>query len=295
MQEIVARVDGSPIGRFEFENCIQEYALEQCGKKADALSAQERKDAEQFALVKLIARELMYLAALRQGVVANEADVSTLIDKTIADYRSLEDFERALGLGGIDLGVYRRIIRKDMTVNLMNDAKLAEISDPADAEIAAVYDAYPEKMVNPAQVRARHILITISEGDIPGAMKMIEGVRKQCGEKPFPILAQEFSHCPSASEGGGLGWFTRRDMPEPFAEAAFALQPGEISDPVQTTLGLHLIELLERKEEERLSLEQATPRIRKFLIQEKSAQLLETWVEELKEQATIEVLIDIGE
>ena len=67
------------------------------------------------------------------------------------------------------------------------------------------------------------------------------------GGEDFTAVAQELSTDQStAANGGDLGWFTREEMVEPFAEAAFALEPGSISDPVETEFGWHVIQVLER-------------------------------------------------
>ena len=77
-------------------------------------------------------------------------------------------------------------------------------------------------------------------------------------------------------------------MVQPFEEAVFSLQVGEISDVVATQFGFHLIKLVEREEDTALSLEEARPQIIKFIKEESSTKILKAWVEELKERATIE-------
>jgi parvulin-like peptidyl-prolyl isomerase len=66
-------------------------------------------------------------------------------------------------------------------------------------------------------------------------------IKKLADGESFEELAQKFSKCPSGKQGGDLGPFGKGQMVAPFEEAAFALEPGEISQPVQTQFGYHLI------------------------------------------------------
>ena len=85
------------------------------------------------------------------------------------------------------------------------------------------------------QVRARHILVpTLNE-----AMDLHTKVKS--GED-FGSLAKQFSKCPSGQNGGDLGMFGRGQMVKPFEDAAFGLDVGGLSEPVQTQFGYHLIQ-----------------------------------------------------
>ncbi len=85
-----------------------------------------------------------------------------------------------------------------------------------------------------SSIRARHILVD-HDYEVKDLLKKIdEGAA-------FEDLARDYSKCPSSSEGGDLGHFSRGQMVKPFEDAAFGLEVGEISDPVQTQFGYHLI------------------------------------------------------
>ncbi len=85
------------------------------------------------------------------------------------------------------------------------------------------------------KIKARHILVSeeFQVGDLQ--KKLQEG-------KSFESLAKEFSSCPSSQSGGDLGEFGKGMMVKPFEDAAFALQVGEVSGPVRTQFGFHLIQ-----------------------------------------------------
>jgi peptidyl-prolyl cis-trans isomerase C len=85
------------------------------------------------------------------------------------------------------------------------------------------------------QIQARHILVE-------NQYEAEDLLRKFNAGTPFEELAQKFSRCPSSKQGGDLGSFTRGRMVEEFSTAAFALGVGEVSPPVRTQFGYHLIQ-----------------------------------------------------
>jgi len=118
----------------------------------------------------------------------------------------------------------------DAAAKKFYDDKVAEIK-ASDAKAKA---APPEE-----EIHARHILLE-NEDDAKKAYERVKG-----GED-FAKVAKELSKDPG-SEGGDLGWFVKKSMVKEFAEAAFALKPGEISQPVKSQFGWHVIKLEERR------------------------------------------------
>lgn len=84
-------------------------------------------------------------------------------------------------------------------------------------------------------IKAKHILVAQEFDIVDLQKKLADGVT-------FETLAKDFSMCPSGKSGGDLGEFGRGMMVKPFEDAAFALQVGEVSGPVRTQFGYHLIQ-----------------------------------------------------
>lgn len=147
----------------------------------------------------------------------------------------------------------------------------------------------------PAMVRASHILIAADETVVgeerKNALRKAETVLKEAREPgaDFAELAEQHSSCPSKTRGGDLGFFPRDGaMVEPFAEAAFALKPGEISGVVETPFGYHVIKVTDHKDAEVVTLEQAAESIRDELKAEKLTAVRDRYVSRLRETAKIE-------
>lgn len=287
MSDVVVTVNGTEIKRSDFENAVQGYAIEQLRKTSDQLSDQELRELRELALEKLIARELIYQEALLYGVVATEEAIDEEKYKIIANFPSEDEFYATLEKAGIDAMTYHRMLRQDISVNLMTERKTADLPEPEDNEIAALYQEHPEKMIRKGRVRACHILAKMTDDEGAKALAKIKELQPQVTIDNFAEQARQHSDCPSSTAGGDLGWFRRGDMVKQFEDVAFSLEVGQVSDIVATQFGFHLITVLEKEEDAQLSLDEARPQIVKVIKDEAAALLLKKWVEDLKERAEI--------
>ena len=139
-----------------------------------------------------------------------------------------------------------------LLASMYEEEALAESVKATPAEIDAYVKSHPEE-----QVHARHILISIKTPEAPSDDALDKPqARAKAGEllkriragEDFGSLAKEFSKDPGSKENGGdLGWFGRGRMVPEFEKAAFALQPGQVSDIVESQFGFHIIKVDERR------------------------------------------------
>lgn len=93
----------------------------------------------------------------------------------------------------------------------------------------------------PLYVKASHILVKTEDEAIKLREEIVAG-------KDFATAAAELSSCPSGANGGDLGYFSKGQMVKEFEDAAFSMEIGEISQPVKTSFGYHLLYLTDRKD-----------------------------------------------
>jgi peptidyl-prolyl cis-trans isomerase SurA len=144
------------------------------------------------------------------------------------------------------------------------------------------------------QTRARHILIKVSQivSAAEARRKMVElKSRLDNGAAKFEDLARLYSNDGSASKGGELGWIYPGDTVPEFERAMNVLKPGEVSQPVESPFGYHLIEVLERKTEE-LSRERQRLAARQALREQKLEEAYEDWLRQLRDRAYVEYRLD---
>ncbi|HEU4476182.1 MAG TPA: peptidylprolyl isomerase, partial [Methyloceanibacter sp.] len=155
----------------------------------------------------------------------------------------------------------------------------AKISDAVtEAEAKKIFDEKIGQLKPEQEIRARHILVA-SEAE---AKEIAERLKK--GED-FAALAKEESK-DSGAEGGDLGFFTRGQMLKPFEDAAFALDVGAISEPVQTQFGWHIIKVEEKRDQQLPSFDQVKTAIMSQLVQQRAQEV----VTGLRDAAAIEVV-----
>jgi peptidyl-prolyl cis-trans isomerase C len=147
----------------------------------------------------------------------------------------------------------------------LRDAYFAQTIVPAvtEEEIKKAYDTESAKVAQTERVRARHILVATEQ-----EAKQIRA-RLDKGEK-FEDLAKQYSLDGSKEYGGDLGYFTAPEMVPEFSKAAFALKPGEISQPVKTDMGWHIIKLEDRKVGGAQPYDQVKTAIRNILLRKKT-------------------------
>lgn len=134
---------------------------------------------------------------------------------------------------------------------LLDVDALAGGTAPRDGELRRLYDSEQARLGQPERRRVRHILLSVpggaDESEAQGVLAEIQGVRDRIvGGEPFPEVAKVVSQDPgSASQGGSLGEIEQGLMDPSFDQAAFSLGAGELSEPVRSRFGYHLIEVEE--------------------------------------------------
>lgn len=209
-------------------------------------------------LDQMISEKLIVAEAKRQGITVSSAEVERQVDQAIADARqrlgSDEAFRAQLLKENLTEDKLRDKYRTEIERQLMAQRLVAKSLPPREipqTEAEAYFKQYPDKFPKmPAQLRLSVIQIPVTPDSaaLAAGKKDILAARKRimAGEK-FAKVATDVSQDPgSAKSGGDLGYFTRGTMDPMFEDAAFSLKPNVVSDPVQSTFGWHLIEVLDR-------------------------------------------------
>jgi peptidyl-prolyl cis-trans isomerase C len=291
LPEVLARVNGQPVTRSDFDRLVRNM---EAGR--GAIPAERRDEVLRGALDQLIAYTVMKQEASARKLAVNDAEVDSQVAEMRKQFPSEAEFAKALAARNTTVDQLKADARVDMVINKMMEAEVANAAAATDAEAKDFYDKNPDKFTQPESIRASHILIMADakadEATKKAARAKIDGIlkRAKAGED-FAALAKANSQDGSASQGGDLGFFPRGRMVPAFDQAAFGLKPGEISDVVTTEFGYHVIKMTEKKEGTTVPFEEVKPRVVDFLTNQKKQQRAESFVEEAKKRAKIEVLV----
>jgi peptidyl-prolyl cis-trans isomerase C len=246
------------------------------------LPADQKAQVEQNILDQLIVQKLILEEASQLNITGDETELQKQIDEA-KEYLPDADMERL-----------EQLLRNDLAVQqTIQDLVVAKI-DVSDEEIQGYYDERQEQFLEPEQVKASHIIVMLeadADQDTKDAarQRIDEVLVKANAGEDFAELAKEFSEGPSKDTGGDLGFFGRGQMVPEFEDAAFAMNPGDISDIVETQFGYHIIKVTEKKAERQIPLEEATEQIRQTLLDERTNTEVPTWIEALRANAVIEI------
>lgn len=273
--------------------------LQKMAAQAPQLAAQQEARLMQNLMNQMVMEQLLNDEVKKAKVQVTEEEVTAEMTKQLAAENpsmTMDQFKQMLSARGGDFEAVKANLRKQMGY-----IKLVEARDPnglavTEAEARKYYDENPDKFKIPEQVRASHILIATEATDPNAdpnqvkaqAREKAEGLLKQVKDgADFATLAKENSACPSASDGGDLGTFTRGKMVPAFEQAAFGLKVGEVSDLVETEFGFHIIKVTEHQDPNTVTFAAAKDRLVHGLEMNKLQAAFDAYVSSLREKAAI--------
>jgi peptidyl-prolyl cis-trans isomerase C len=185
-----------------------------------------------------------------------------------------------------------------LRVKALMDQEVRDKVKVEPGEVKAFYDGHPEYFQQPAQIRASHILVLVpqdADDKVKGEKKTAIDKARERVEKgeDFAKVAGELSEDPgSKNNGGDLDFFGQGQMVKPFEEAAFALKSNEVSQVVTTQFGYHIIKRTGSRPATTLPLATEKDKIEEHLKQQKVRDGLQAYVDGLRKDAQVEILLE---
>lgn len=291
-----ARVNGVAISRTELDKSMNSF-IQQRGMDTAMISDPGRYRQVQLEVLDgLIVRELLWQEAKKRNFMAKDEEVAKAINEVKGRFDSEEDFTLRLSQSGYSLVEYKDFLRQQLSVRNLVEKDIATGIEVSDDEVHEYYEGNFEQFKAPEQVHARHILVKVDpsadDSARAEAKKKIDGILSEAqGGADFSDLARKHSEGPSGPKGGDLGFFSREQMVEPFAEAAFSLKPGEISGVVETVYGYHIIKMEEKRAPRTITEENVREQVREYLYTGKIQGAVQERVDALRSAGEVEILI----
>jgi parvulin-like peptidyl-prolyl isomerase len=246
----------------------------------------------EVVLRRLIEQRLMLQEAKRAGVAVSSEEILERLEEMRGRFESEEQFRLSLKETGLSEELLKEKIREQLLVQHLIETQVRATITISPQEVARELAQHPELARPGDRVRALHLLIRVTPSrSEEQARALTEELRRRltAGEA-FADLARRYSEDPHRDAGGAMDWVGQGELLPELDAALFALSVGQVSEPIQTRLGFHLLRLEERRDASSLSPAQAHRNVSQQIFEEKLRQALARWVDGLKRDAYIEIL-----
>ncbi|MCM3195093.1 peptidylprolyl isomerase [Priestia megaterium] len=244
----------------------------------DALLAQGGSS----VLDSLIEQKVISKEAAKQNIKVTDKEINAELENLKSQYGGEDALNQALASSGVKLSE----LKKDLKTNIEAKKMVESTINIKDSEMKSYFDQNKDSLATEAQVKASHILVADEKTAKEVKAKLDKG-------EDFAKLAKEYStDTASKSDGGNLGYFKKSDMVEAFANKAFSMKVNEVSDPVKTEYGYHIIKVTGKKEAQKATYENSKAKIKQTLLDQKYQTEYPTWLQKLKKKYDITNKLD---
>jgi peptidyl-prolyl cis-trans isomerase SurA len=280
---------------------VEERAAPEMERLSAERDPKKRAEARQALLLRftnqLIGEKLMDKEIKELGLSATEREVDQAIDDVLRqnNLESREALEERIRAEGLSMKTYREVLAGQMSRMKLVQLKVSPRVKLTEADLRAEYAQYTKNERGDAEVHARHILLQLPKN---APADQVEATRKRAlaivaeARRPgmdFEALARARSEGPSAADGGDLGFFRRGQMVPAFDKVVFGLKVGEVSEPVRTDFGWHVIKVEERRAVDVPKFDDLREQLAEKLRREKTEKFVEQYVAELRRNAIVQV------
>ena len=272
----------------EFSAPIEER-MRQAGSPPGEIAAMRRD-----ALERLIETKLLSSVVERLELAADREEVDAAIAAIAEDNGlTIEQLLTSVTSHGLTLEEYRGKIRDEIERSKVVNAMVRSRVQLDGEEVRALYEErFGDQRDGGTEVYVRHLLVlpdgrSASSADQACDVAAAARVEISGGETDFPSVARRVSDL-NPERGGDLGWIHRADLAAWMSDIIESMQPGQLSEVIRLPFGCNLLELVDRREFQPISFEQAEPQLRNYLFQQKTEIEYTKWLDVLREQTFIE-------
>lgn len=255
-----------------------------------------KKDQLRLAVANNIVNQDLLVAEAKKSGTVSEKEIKEAVDKVVEGYGGKEKLGELLKNIKTTYEKFAEEVGNTYLVRTYLEKTLAKDIKVTDEEIKKQFEQNQAAYAEPEEVRARHILLRLEKGASPEEEKKvkekIEEIRKEATapNADFSALSKKYSQDTTSQNGGDLGFFRKGVMVPEFEQAAFSLKQGEVSEPVKTAFGYHILKVEEKKAAAPASLEKSKDKISQQLRNGKKDQVLRGKIDELRQKAKVQIV-----
>jgi parvulin-like peptidyl-prolyl isomerase len=290
----VAAVNGVVISQVDLSEALRAM-LWRRGEEWPKLSTKARVERREEALNKIIDDLLIVGFTSKLPVIARSSDAA--FQQFLKQFETDAALKERIALQGHTEATLQKQISEESTrLSALEAWLLTQQSKAPDADARAWFDAHRSELTIPESIHASHIFLTRHDRQKPDREPEMRELQRRlfARETTFEELATKDSEDENSNKRrGDLGWFSRNRVPADFADAVFALQPGQVSAPFQTNLGWHIVLVHEKKPARESSFDEVKDEIMARLQSEQREAALKKLVSDLRATADIVINTDL--
>lgn len=294
--DIIAEIDGVPIGKEGYVLALKGF-LRSVNKFGANIDNEAIIKVKKDIIESIVSRETFLHQASKENIQVDDEVVSEKLAQVKAGFPDQAGFHNALKEQGLTEDSLKNEIVKAVTIQSLVEKNILEKINITDEALRDYYDLNQLEFEKEEMVRASHILAKADAKSTPEekqkARERIEEIKAKLNEgADFAKLAStENDDTAAAGNAGDLGVFSKGQMVKEFATAAFSMEPGEISDIIETQFGYHLIKVFERIPAKVVPFEQAKDSIKAKLTQQISGEKIREYIERLRKEFNVKVMV----
>lgn len=251
------------------------------------------RDTREAYLNRMIDNILIEQQAAKLGIVVQDEDVTNTIRNILAQKNlTMDDFEKILEQEGMSLDAYKKDVKEQMTRSKVIRRELRTTISVSDEEIGDYYTQHIKAYEGETAVRISQIVLFYpdnADDEMKGKIrvKMEEILNRLKAGESFEKLASQYSQGPTAREGGDIGFVERGIMNPEMEKVAFALEPGQGSGIIESSAGLSIIAVTDKRGGNARGIESVRDEIKDKLMDAKMEKKYDEWISDLRKKAII--------
>jgi peptidyl-prolyl cis-trans isomerase SurA len=291
VDRIVAIVNGEIITTSDLQSAAARARLGLLTLAPDG-KASRGTVSEQEVLEQLIDQKLQLQLARKKGITVEPDE----IEKAVEDVKQKNGLttdaalQKALQEEHSSLDQYKNGLKDQILILKLVNREVRSGVILSDQDIRAYYEEHPERFRTPTQYHLHQIFIPVSKSDPSAFDQTVRNVVDQLKNgAEFQTLVKQYSEGSGPNSDGDLGNLKADQMLPEVRQAIERLKPGEVSEPIKTSLGAHIFRLDEILPPKARPIEEVKPEIQEVLFQERSAEIYEKWLKDLRASAQVDV------
>ena len=287
VNKIVATVDGDPITLYQ----LKQYSENSSRTRQGLQGLDQSQMLEALITDKVIEKE-----ASEKGIIVRDEDIDHYIDG-IKERNHLTDeqLQQALAAQGLTKESYRAQVREEIQKAQLINREIRGKVNVTPEEVERYYKAHLTEYATPARIQLAHILFHLDANATPDQVAATTAKAAELRARiekgaDFAAMAKEYSDDPSGRNGGDLGWFKPGQMLDELEKTAEKMKVGDVSEPVRTRAGIHLIKLEAREGASHENLGELQDQIKQQLYNAALEDRFQKWLtEELRKRHHVEI------